>query len=299
MIRTEKLTKRFRQVKALDGLDLEVPEGAIYALLGPNGAGKSTLIKTLLNIWAPDSGAAWLLGVNSRRLRPAELANIGYVSENQRLPDWMTVAEFLRYCKAFYSAWDDDLARKLIELLYVPTDRRLSSLSRGMRIKAALVSALAYRPRLVILDEPFSGLDVLVRDEISETLLGEIAGTTVFLASHDLADLESFASHVGYLHDGRLLFSEEMPSLAARYREVEVTLDSVADVPLKAPLPSEWLNPEQSERVIRFTDSRFDAERVREYFPTARSITTEPLSLRRIFVALARHRRSEHDLAHS
>ena len=297
MIRTDTLTKSFRKVKAVDRLSLEVPEGAIYALLGPNGAGKTTLIKTLLNIWKPDSGSATVLQIDSRRIGPAELARIGYVSENQRLPLWMRVGEFLRYCKRFYETWDDSFAASLVRLLHLPLDRPLSSLSRGVRIKAALVSVLAYRPPLLILDEPFSGLDVLVRDEISETLLGD-PSITILLASHDLADLESFASHVGYLNDGHLLFSEEMPALSARYRDVEITLES-ADTALPPNLPADWLNPEQTQRVIRFTDSQFNPDRVRQYFPHARSITTEPLSLRRIFVALARQRRTNHDLAHS
>lgn len=299
MIRTDKLTKKFRKVPAVADLTLDVPEGAIYALLGPNGAGKTTLIKTLLNIWQPDSGQAWLLGVESRRIGPQLLQQVGYVSENQHLPEWMRVSEFLAYCRAFYPQWSEETASALIRLLRLPLDRRLKELSRGVRLKAALVSALAYRPKVLLLDEPFSGLDVLVRDEISETLLAECAGVTVLLASHDLADLESFASHVGYLHEGRMLFSEEMPALTERYRGVEVTLDGT-EFQVPRDWPEDWLNPEHAQRVVRFTDSRFDAERVRQYFPGARDIRSEPMSLRKIFVELTRaQREAGHDLAHS
>jgi ABC-2 type transport system ATP-binding protein len=327
MILTHRLTKQFRKLTALHDFTLEVPEGSIFALLGPNGAGKTTLLKTLLNIYTPDSGSATVLGVDSRRLRPADLTRIGYVSENQRLPDWMTVGRLLSYCKPFYPGWDDALATRLITLLRLPLERRLSEISRGMRMKAALVSVLAYRPALLILDEPFSGLDVLVRDEISETILGEAERQTILLASHDLADLESFASHVGYMSDGELLFAEEMPALMARYRSVEVTLEddreasarmskldqrncsdgrglSVEDVsspesPFSKDWPAHWLAPERSQRTIRFTDANHDPEQVRGYFPSARSIHVEPLSLRSIFVALARERRETHDLAYS
>jgi ABC-2 type transport system ATP-binding protein len=299
MIRTDRLTKKFRKIPAVEELTFEVPEGAIYALLGPNGAGKTTLMKTLLNIWRPDSGRAWLLGVDSRQIGPAVLQQIGYVSESQHMPDWMRVDEYLRYCRGFYPKWSDEVASSLVGMLRLPLERRLSELSRGVRLKAALVSVLAYRPRVLLLDEPFSGLDVLVRDEISETILTEATGLTVLLASHDLADLESFASHVGYLHEGRMLFSEEMPVLADRYRGVEVTLEGT-DFHLPSDWPENWLNPEHAQRVVRFTDSRFDADRVRRYFPGARDIRTEPLSLRRIFVELARARRDAgHDLAHS
>ena len=298
MIRTQQLTKRFRKLTVLDHLTLDVPEGAIYALLGPNGAGKSTLMKTLLNIWPPDGGTASLLGVDSRRLGSRDLQRIGYVSESQQLPEWMRVGEFLRYCRAFYPAWDDATAASLIRLLHVPIERRISDLSRGQKLKAALISALAYKPRVLLLDEPFSGLDVLVRDEVSETILSEAAGVTVLLASHDLADLESFASHIGYLHDGRLLFSQELPALTERYREVEVTLDT-PEFRVPDEWPHGWLNPEHAQRVVRFTASDFNADNVRRFFPGAREIHAAPMSLRRIFVALAKSGRNRHDLAHS
>jgi ABC-2 type transport system ATP-binding protein len=290
IIRTDGLTKKFRGTVAVKDLTLDVPEGAIYALVGPNGAGKTTLMKTLLNIWSPDAGTASIMGVDSRRLGPAQLQQIGYVSESQQLPDAMRAGDFLRYCRRFYPQWDDSRAETLIRLLRLPLDRRIRVLSRGERLKTTLVAALAYKPKVLLLDEPFSGLDVLVRDEISEALLDEAAGLTVLLASHDLADLESFASHVGYLHEGQLVFSEEMPALTSRYRGVEVTLEQ-PEVQTPRQWPEHWLNFEHTQRVVRFTDSRFDPARIREYFPNAREIHTEPLSLRRIFVALARARR--------
>jgi ABC-2 type transport system ATP-binding protein len=298
MISTDNLVKKFRRLAAVDHVSLEVPEGAVYALLGPNGAGKSTLLKTLLNVWRPDGGAATVLGVDSRRIGHRELQHIGYVAESQRLPDWMRVSEFLAYCRPFYPQWDDAHAGALARAMGLPLHRRMRELSRGMRLKAALVSALAYRPKVLLLDEPFSGLDVLVRDEISEMLVGEAAGLTILLASHDLADLESFASHVGYIHDGRLLFSEEMPALAERYRGVEVTLEDGFRLP--SDWPPNWLNPEHTQRVVRFTDSQFDPEQVSRFFPNAREIHSERLSLRRIFVALARaQRETQNDLANS
>jgi ABC-2 type transport system ATP-binding protein len=225
-IRCADLSKKFRKVLAIDRLNLSVPEGAIYALVGTNGAGKTTTIKTLMNILRPSAGRAELLGIDSRNISPGELAQIGYVSENQELPEWMTVRYFLSYLRPFYPAWDDALADELVRELDLPLDRKLRHLSRGMKMKAALASSLAYRPKLIVLDEPFGGLDPLVRDELIEGLLERTAGATVLISSHDLAEIESFASHVGYLDRGRLLFSEEMSALAARFREIEVTLDT-------------------------------------------------------------------------
>ena len=287
-LRTERLTKTFRHVDALLDLTLEVPEGAVFALVGPNGAGKTTAIKTLLKIHAPTSGHAEVLGVDSRSLGAAQLAQIGYVSENQQLPGWMTVGYLLSYRKAFYPAWSDEDAAELVRLYELPLDRRLCALSRGMRVKAALASSLAYRPRLIILDEPFSGLDVLVREQVIETILDRTPESTVFLASHDLAEIETFASHIAYLNQGRLQFVEEMAGLFDRFRVVEVTLDQPVELPRD--LPEAWLNVERTSVVIRFTDSRFDNQltndEVRRRFPGAREVTARIMTLRAIVVAL-------------
>jgi ABC-2 type transport system ATP-binding protein len=288
MIRTFDLTKKYKRNEALHGLTLEVPEGSVMALLGPNGAGKSTAIKIAMNILQPTSGHAEVLGVDSRRLGPEQLSRIGYVSENQQLPDWMTVGAFLQYCKPFCAEWSDETAAELVRSYDLPLDRPLKALSRGMRVKAALAASLAYAPKLIVLDEPFSGLDVLVRDELIESVVERTPEATVLLASHDLAEIESFATHVAYLNEGRLQFVEEMATLADRFREVEVTLDSV---PPATGLPT-WLNLEQSAHVVRFTDSRFDSEgAIATRFPGAREISARPMTLRQIVVALAKSAR--------
>ena len=172
---TSNLTCRYGRTEAVRDLTLEVTPGTIFAFLGPNGAGKTTTIRTLINIVRPSSGRATVLGVDSTRIGPADLAAIGYVSENQQMPPWMTVEELLAYCRPFYPSWDVSLCRKLVADFDLPLGAKIGRLSRGMRIKAALVSALAYRPRLLILDEPFSGLDPVVRDDLVRGVL-ELAG---------------------------------------------------------------------------------------------------------------------------
>jgi len=140
---TRELSKSFRHTHAVEKLNLEIPEGSIFALVGPNGAGKTTAIKTLMNILRPSAGSAEVLGTDSQRLGPAEFAQIGYVSENQELPLWMTVDYFMFYLKPFYPHWDNAWAEELLRQLDLPRGRRLQELSRGMRIKAALASSLA------------------------------------------------------------------------------------------------------------------------------------------------------------
>ncbi|HEX3746367.1 MAG TPA: ABC transporter ATP-binding protein [Bryobacteraceae bacterium] len=289
-LRTERLTKNFRHVDALRDLSIEVPEGSVFALVGPNGAGKTTAMKTLLNIHEPTSGRAELLGVDSRSLAAREFARIGYVSENQKMPDWMTVGYFLSYCREFYPEWSDADAVELVRVLELPLDRKLRHLSRGMRVKAALASSLAYRPKLILLDEPFGGLDVLVREQLIESVLDRTPEATVFLSSHDLAEIESFASHIAYLSDGRLLFAEEMSALSARFRDIEVTLDEESELP--ADLPVAWLNLEHAGVVARFIDSQFDGERhrvdIQHFFPRARSVNARAMTLRAIILAVSK-----------
>jgi ABC-2 type transport system ATP-binding protein len=289
-IQTHGLARRYGRHQALDGLDLDVPEGSIYGLVGPNGAGKTTAIKILMNLQRSTAGRAEVLGVDTRALGPAQFAQIGYVSENQKMPDWMTVDYFMNYLRPFYPTWDDALATELIRQFELPGNRKLRHLSHGMRMKAAVASALAYRPRLIVLDEPFTGLDPLVRDELIEGLLPRTENTTVFISSHDLSEIESFASHIGFLDRGRLQFAEEMGSLAARFREVEITLEDPVTSPPKC--PETWLNAQQSASVFRFVDSQFESERtmadVRRLFGEALQVAVSPMPLRAIFVTLAK-----------
>jgi ABC-2 type transport system ATP-binding protein len=284
------LSKRFRGTTVLEGLNLAVPEGSVYGLVGPNGAGKTTTLKILMNIFPPTAGRAEVLGVDSRKLGPREFAQIGYVSENQEMPGWMTVEYFMAYLKPFYPQWDDARASELLRQFDLPRDRKLRHLSRGMCMKASLASSLAYRPKLVVLDEPFTGLDALVRDELIEGLLENAEETTILISSHDLAEIESFASHIGYLDRGRLQFAEEMTSLSERFREVEVTLDAAR--PLPATFPETWIHPESSAAVVRFVETQFDPERtpaeVRRVFGNVQQVTVNPMALRAIFVTLAK-----------
>lgn len=288
-VRAVGLSKHFRGVRALEGLDLEVPQGAVFALVGANGAGKTTALKTLMSIHRPTAGHAVVLDCDSRRLGPPEFARIGYVSENQELPLWMRTGEYLEFCRPFYPRWD---AAPLLDLFRLPLDRKLGQLSRGMRMKAALVSSLAYHPELIVLDEPFSGLDAVVRDELIEGLLERTEKATVLISSHDLGEVETFATHVGFLDKGRLHFAEVLDTLVARFRDVTVTLAGPAQPPAPGAIPPAWLHLRHEGCVVRFVDSRWDASSTGQHlhaaFPGIRAIDAAPMPLRAIFVALAR-----------
>jgi ABC-2 type transport system ATP-binding protein len=202
------------------------------------------------------------------------------------------VEYFLAYLKPFYPTWDDARAEELVRQFDLPRGRKLRHLSRGMWMKAALASSLAYRPRLLVLDEPFSGLDPLVREDLIEGLVESAGETTIFISSHDLADIESFASHIGYLDRGRLQFSEEMTSLISRFREIEVTVEPPATLPVDRQWPANWLRPEATQALVRFVETRFDSEyttgEIRRMFDRVQQISVNPMPLRAIFVTLSR-----------
>lgn len=298
MITITNLHKSFRKTEAVAGLSLEVPAGQVTAFLGPNGAGKSTTIKCLLNLHRPDSGSASVLGIDSRKLSPREFTQIGYVSENMELPLWMSVQQFLDYCRPLYPNWDSTFEARLMRQFDLPPATKLKDLSRGMRMKAALLSSLAYRPKLVVLDEPFSGLDPLVRDEFIRGLLEltEQEGWTVFVSSHDIEEVQRLADRIAILNRGQLALDETSDSLQSRFRAIETVLPDETKLP--AHLPADWLHAEQAGRTLRFTASHYQNDAhltatLAETLPTASKPEIRPMSLREIFVTLARAYRLE------
>jgi ABC-2 type transport system ATP-binding protein len=290
MIRIENLWKKFGRFDALRGLSFDVPDGSAFAMIGANGAGKTTTIKVLMNILEPTRGSATLLGVNSRKLSARELAQIGYVSENQGMPSRLTVEEYTTYLRVFYPTWDRDLEATISRQLRLPLDRKIGDLSHGMRMKMALMCALPYRPKLLILDEPFSGLDPLVRDEFMEGLLDQAGEMTILISSHELGEIDGVATHVAFLDEGKLLFQESMSDLTSRFREVHVTLD--VEAIQSNPAPKEWMEMRTMGNVLTFVDTRFDenalSERIRSRIKGVREIDSEPMALRSIFTTLAR-----------
>ncbi len=213
VVETRELVKHYGRFGALKGLNLRMPEGSVFALVGASGAGKTTTIKILLNILTPSSGDAQVLGVDTRHLHPAVLSEIGYVSESQALPVRLRVGHFFDYLRPCYAHWDAQLETSLRAQLRLPAERRIGELSHGMRLKLALACALAFRPRLLILDEPFSGLDALTRDEMITEFLREPRHTSILLSSHELDEVERLATHVAFLDEGRLLFQGTLAEL--------------------------------------------------------------------------------------
>jgi ABC-2 type transport system ATP-binding protein len=290
MIRAENLWKNFGRHAALRGMTFSVTEGSTLALIGSNGAGKTTAIRVLLNIVAASRGRAFVLGVDSRKLGPRELRRIGYVSEDQHLPDRLTVSDYLCYLRPLYPRWNPRMECAIATRFRLPSGRRIGDLSHGMRMKLALACALPFQPDLLILDEPFSGLDPLVRDEFMEGLLDQAGDTTVLVSTHDLTEIESVATDVAFVDEGSVLFQESITDLTSRFREVRVTLELEPEGPCE--VPEQWLQVRSTRYALNFVETDYQedclGERVRSLMCGVRTIDAQPMSLRSIFTALAR-----------
>lgn len=293
MIEVRNLTKKYKSHGALEKLSLSVPEGAALVVIGANGAGKTTMIKILMNLVEPTSGTAEVLGVDSRRLSPKELAQIGYVSEDQELPGKLTVAEYLNYLRPFYPTWDKQLEADTVRQFRLPPDRRIRELSHGMRMKMALACALPYRPKLLVMDEPCSGLDPLVRDEFMEGLTEHAGEMTVLMSTHELSEVEGFGTDVAYIEQGRLIFQESMEALTSRMQEVRVTTSREAA--LRRAAPESWIGVKEAGNVVSFVHREFIEsaleDQVRANIADVVRIEVNPMPLRSIFVSLARAER--------
>ena len=297
IIETRELSRRFGKHLAVKDLSMEVPTGSICALLGPNGAGKTTTVKMLMNMIRPSGGRSTVLGTDSTRLGPKEFSRIGYVSENQELPGWMRVQDLIDYCQPMYPSWDKDFCQQLIHQFDLPLDQKIKSLSRGIRTKVSLLVSLAFRPELVVLDEPFGGLDALVRDEFIRGLL-ELSGSTewtVLVASHDIDEVERLVDWICVIDHGELRVSESTASLEDRFRQCEFRLEPGQRLP--EALPDSWLQPEADGQRVRFVESDYQAdtaaERVRNVLPDLSELTVNRMSLKATFMALARSYRTQ------
>ncbi len=286
------LTRRYRHCDAVVDLDLQVPEGSVFAYLGPNGAGKTTTIRLLLNLIHPTAGEAMVFGQPSRRLGREALAQIGYVSADQQLPPGMTVGGILDYLRPMYPSWDPAFVKYLTAMFDLPLNRKVKHLSRGMQRKTALVGALAYRPRLLVMDEPFSGLDPLVRDEFLQGIveITEQEKWTVFISTHDIDEVERLADRVGILNEGRLELNEEVDGLLQRFRRVDGQAEPSESTPLG--LPDAWHEFRQSGRHFELVDSQYDEAKtpalLAQHLPGAVVTETTPMTLKEIFLVLAR-----------
>src|SRR5437762_9036175 len=220
VVEVSELTRRFGATTALASVSLAMPRGAVYGLVGANGAGKTTLIKHILGLLRAESGSVRVFGLDPVADPVAVLSRIGYLSEENDLPGWMRVDELMRYSRAFYPAWDDGYAEELRQAFALDPAAKIRNLSRGQRARAGLLIALAHRPELLVLDEPSSGLDPIVRRDILGAVIRTIAheGRTVLFSSHLLGEVEQVADHVTMINLGRIVLSAPLATIRETHR---------------------------------------------------------------------------------
>jgi ABC-2 type transport system ATP-binding protein len=222
VIAISNLSRRFGSTTALDDVSLYVPRGSVFGLVGENGAGKTTLIKHILGLFRAESGTVRVFDVDPVAHPVQVLGGIGYLSEQPDLPGWMRVDELLRYTQAFYPGWDAAYAEDLRKQFGLEPRARLKTLSKGQQAKAGLLTAQAHRPKLLLLDEPSSGLDPMVRRDILEAVIRTVAdeGRTVFFSSHLLEEIERVSDNVAMLHQGRLVLCGPLDEIKRQHRRV-------------------------------------------------------------------------------
>jgi ABC-2 type transport system ATP-binding protein len=233
VVRVEKLSRRFGDKLALDNLSLSVPRGAVFGVVGANGAGKTTLIRHLLGLLRAQVGAVRVFGLDPVKDPVGVLARVGYLSEDNELPPWMRVHELLRYIRAFYPGWDDAFAEHLRASFAIDPRARIRDLSRGQKARTGLLVALAYRPELLILDEPSTGLDPLARRDILAAVLRTVAqeGRTVVFSSHLLDEVERVSDHVALLDQGRVVVQGPLDDVRASHCVLTVQFDGPQPAP--------------------------------------------------------------------
>ena len=220
VIHVSEVTRRFGAKTALASVSLSMSRGGVYGLVGANGAGKTTLIKHILGLLRAESGSVRVFGLDPVADPVGVLSRIGYLSEENDLPAWMRVDELIRYSRAFYPGWDDAYAEQLRQAFALEAATKIKNLSKGQKARAGLLIALAYRPELLVLDEPSSGLDPIVRRDILGAVIRTIAdeGRTVLFSSHLLAEVEQVADHVTMINNGKIVLSAPLDEIKESHR---------------------------------------------------------------------------------
>ena len=228
----ERLLKHYDGRRALDNVSLALAPGAVLGLIGRNGAGKSTLIRALLGLLVPESGEARVWGLPALSMTDDAKARLGYVPQQPEAMSWLKVGDMLDFIGRFYPRWDAAFVRDTLARWELPPNKVLARLSPGERQRVAIIRALASQPELLVLDEPAAALDPVARRELLReiaTRAGEF-GTTVLFSTHIVSDLERVASHVAFMHQGRLLLEGELDSLKERHLRLHVPADAAAQL---------------------------------------------------------------------
>ena len=282
MIEVKALAKSFDGVKALDGLELTVPRGAVYGLVGPNGAGKSTLIRHVVGIYRQDSGELLIDGEPVYE-NPKIKARIAYIPDEAAYFTQSTIKDMMRFYKSMYSGFDPERFEKLGQDFRLSLNRPLRKMSKGMQKQAAFWLALSCRPDYIVLDEPVDGLDPVMRRQVWSLLLGDVAerGSTVLVSSHNLRELEDVCDHVGIMNRGKMLLERSLSQLQDNMVKVQLALADDGKLPEGLDILHRSVTGRLQQLILRG-----EAEEVTNKLSTVQPLFMDvlPLSLEEIFI---------------
>lgn len=273
------LTASFPRFR-LGPLDLTVPRGAMYGLVGPNGAGKTTMLDLIFGLGSRDAGEIRVLGLDHREDEVAMKRVTAYVSPHNSYASWRQVGRAIRFVGGFYPEWDHSYCDELLRRWGIWKDDEIATLSLGKVMKLGAILALARRPQVLIMDEPMMTLDAISKQELFSELLALMSDGehTVLVSSHNLADLERFADHIGVISEGTLLLEGATDQLLENYRQVSCTL--AGELPAGA-----CRVHRDGDKVRALTDSIGGfVQALKDYGAT--ELTVRPVTLEELFVAL-------------
>ncbi len=282
---TEKLTRRFGRLRALDEVNAHIPKGSIYGLMGPNGAGKTTFVRVLLNLVNPTSGRATVLGHDVVRESVKVRQRVGHVAALQPLWDWMTVQDFAGFMRGCYPKWNPEAVSTVLDRIGIDQEASLGVLSRGQRAIVAIAVAVGHEPDLLILDEALTGLDPIARREVLRNVIDamQAEGRTVLITGQDIADMERICDYVGFLVKGRLVLEATLDDLKARVKRIRIEHPGEPEVQI----PAGAFQIERRPRETVFTVENYTPELLLSFDGPGRRAVATDLSLEDIFIDLA------------
>lgn len=285
-IATNRLGRRYGRTWAVRHLDMNVPRGAVYGFLGLNGAGKTTTIRMLLGMLSKDEGSVSVLGFDPWRQGARMRETVGFVPDNPTFYEWMTVPQLEAFVAHHRKGrWDFGHATRLRQLLELPPEQPVGTFSKGQRAKAALLLALAFRPELLVLDEPAGGLDPIMRRQLVESLLSEYVGegNTVLISSHLINEISGLVDHVGLLKNGQMLYDGPSQQLSDRIQRFRMTFEGEPP-PIDVPgMLSSRRNGREIELIV---DTQKTADPAKAIVAAqAHAVVAERLNLEDLFVA--------------
>lgn len=289
-LKINNLVRRYGKTDAVNGVDIKVKPGRCFGLFGRNGAGKTTTIKCILNHLRPNSGSIKVFGHDPQRDEVAVKARIGYVPENVSLYPWMTVRQLLDYAASFRKDWNAELEKELLERFELSPEKKIQSMSKGMKAQVSLICAVAPEPDMLLLDEPTSGLDPVVRREFIETVIGAYQEgspetRTVFVSTHLISEFEGLIDEFAIMEHGRIRTTLEADDARERYRKIYLRFkNNIPEINESGILQQQPRGRELELITDKYTPELED--RLQKYSPE--SIDAHALSLEEIFVAISK-----------